>query len=80
MPYKSDAQRKAVHANKDKISVNLSNLAKIPYDTLEKLHNDDSKGYTKSDKRKLGMAMNLRMMRGMSNNPNGMFGMRNDYA
>ena len=80
MPYKSDAQRKAVHANKDKISVKLSNLAKIPYVTLEKLNLDDSKGYTQSDKRKLQMAMNLRTMRGMSNNPNGMFGMRNDYA
>jgi hypothetical protein len=80
LPYKSNAQRKAVHANKDKISVKLSNLAKIPYDTLEKLELDDSKGYTQSDKRKLQMAMNLRTMRGMSNNPNGMFGMRNDYA
>ena len=78
MPYKSNAQRKAVHANKNKISANLSSLAKIPYDTLEKLGNDEK--YTKSDKRKLTMAMNLRTMRGMSNNPNGMFGMRNNYA
>jgi hypothetical protein len=79
MIFVKDSQRKAIHANKDKISVNLNNLAKIPYSTLEKLEFDDSKGYTKFDKRKLRMAMNLRTMRGMSNNPNGMFGMRNNY-
>jgi len=57
------------------ITAKLSDLAKIPYIILEKEH---QKATDEADKRKLQQAMNLRTMRGLSNNPSGMFGMR-DY-
>ena len=57
------------------ISAKLSDLAEIPYSILEKelaKYERGTKNY-----RKLQAAMNLRTMRGMSNNPHGMFGYKN---
>jgi len=58
-----------------KISAKLSNLAEIPYSILEK----ELEKYEKGTKnyRKIQTAMNLKTMRGMSNNPRGMFGYKN---
>ena len=58
------------------ISAKLSDLAKIPYSILE----EELKKYKKGTKnyRKIQTAMNLRAMRGMSNNPHGMFGYKNE--
>jgi hypothetical protein len=58
---------------KTKVTAKLSDLAKIPYSVLEQ-QRDVAHG---DDKKKLQQAMNLRMMRTMSNNHKSMFGMRN---
>ena len=67
-----DSQRKAIHAKR--VTAKLSDLAKIPYSVLEQQRDSMT---NKEDKKKLQQAMNLRTMRGMSNSPSGMFGMRN---
>ncbi len=58
----------------DFITAKLSDLAKIPYVLLEK---ELKKAKSENDKIKLQRAMNLNLMRNLSNNPSGMFGMRN---
>ena len=58
-----------------KVTAKLSNLAKIPYVLLEKTRDEME---NPEDIKKLTHAMNLSTMRGLSNKPNGMFGMR-DY-
>ena len=67
-----DSQRKAIHAKR--VTAKLSHLAEIPHSVLKEQW---ELAVNKDDKIKLQRAMNLRTMRGMSNNPRGMFGMKN---
>ena len=53
-----------------KVTARLSDLAKIPYSVLEKERDNAT---NEEDRVKLTKAMNLRTMRGLANNPKGMF-------